>query len=202
MRDSRILSICVSLTSMAGLHCVHGCGVGSRDVPSAVIVELPDGTEVTATQGSGVISLADTEWDFFATAANAQGAAFLRLRFGPNGNLAAFENNTLASEIFGSTILFDGARHNTTQQGLQYAAATYGAETSDGSGFAFEGVLTAFAAGLEAANATAAATGEFVPEDPNLMHGTFEFTSQVTLLNIPEGNQDVTINFEGRRVRE
>ena len=169
-------------------------------MPAAVTVELPDGTEVRATQGSGVISFANTEWDFFAVAGNAQGAAFVRLVFGSNGELTAFENNTLASNIFGSTILFDGARHNTTQQGLQYAAATFGAETSDATGFAFEGVVTAFAAGFEAATANASAMGEFDPDDPDIIRGTFSFSSRVTLLDIPEGNQDFDLNYEGRRV--
>ena len=129
-----------------------------------------------------------------------QGAPFVRLRFGSNGELAAFENSTFAQEIFGSALLFDGVRHNTTQPGLQYVAATYGAETSDSTGFTFEGRLTAFAAGLEAANATASALGEFDPDDPNLMRGLFEFSSRVTLLDYPEGNQDVQFSFLGRRV--
>lgn len=178
-----------------------GCGGGSS-VPSAVTIELPDGTEVRATQGSGVITLADSQWDFFRTASTAQGAAFVRIQFGSQGELTRFDNNTIASEIFGSTLIFDGARHNTTQQGLQYAAATFGAETSDSSGFAFQGLLTAFAAGLEAATATATASGTFDADDPDTMRGTFTFSSRVTLLDIPEGNIDDSFTFVGRRVTE
>ena len=137
---------------------VAGCGSNARDVPTAVTVTLPDGTEERATLGSGVISLAESEWDFFATGSSAQAAPFIRMRFNENGSLRSFENNTLAQEVFGSRILFDGRRHATNQFGLDYTAATYGAETSDGTGFAFEGRFTAFAGGLvEAANGRASA---------------------------------------------
>ena len=185
--------------AMFGLCAMVGCGA-RQDVPSDVTVELPDGTEVRATLGSGVVSLADTEWDFFHVAPSGQGAPFVRLCFGPNGELASFENSTIAQGIFGSTVLFDGVRHNTTQAGLQYVAATYGAETADSTGFAFEGRMTAFAAGLEAAHATASAIGEFDADDANVMRGIFTFSSRVTLLDYPEGNQDSELSFLGRRV--
>lgn len=177
-------------------------GCGGSSAPSAVTIELPDGTEVRATQGSGVITLADSQWDFFRTSSTAQGTAFVRIQFGSAGELTRFDNNTIASAIFGSTLIFDGVRHNTTQAGLQYSAATFGAETSDSSGFAFEGRLTAFAAGLEAASATASASGTFDPDDPDVMTGTFTFRSRVTLLDIPEGNIDDSFTFIGRRVTE
>ncbi len=176
-----------------------GCGGGQSSVPSAVTVELPDGTEVRATQGSGVITLADSEWDFFRTGS---ASAFVRIQFGSSGELTRFDNNTIASNIFGSTLIFDGVVHNTTQQGLQYVAATFGAETADSTGFAFEGHLTGLAAGLEAATATATASGTFDADDPNTMTGDFSFNSRVTLLDIPEGNIDDEFTFVGRRVTE
>ena len=179
-----------------------GCnsGPGANGLPESVTVQLPDGTEVDATLGSGVISLADTSWQLSRTSSNAQGAAFVTIQFGPEGELARFEESTIASSIFGTTLIFDGARHNTTQAGLQYAAATFGAETADASGFAFEGRVTAFAAGLEAASATASAQAEFDPDDPDTIRGTFTFSSRVTLLSIPEGNVDDEFTFIGRRV--
>jgi len=176
-----------------------GC-TQNNNLPGQVEVELPDGTTVQTTLGSGVLSLADSTWDFFRTGSSAQGAAFVRVQFGPEGQLTRFENNTIAREIFGATIIFDGARHNTTQQGLQYAAATYGAETADSTGFSFQGLLTAFFGGLEAANATASAAGTFDADDPNVVRGTFAFSSRVTLLSIPEGNQDDEFSFEARKV--
>lgn len=192
------------IASLLTLGCSGGTGL-----PETITVELPDGSEVQTTMGSGVISFADSSWQFFRTAGNnAQGLPFVTVRFGSNGELAAFENNTLASEIFGSEILFDGQRHNTTQQGLQYAAATYGAETSDAHGFTFEGRLTAFVAVLgQAANATATASGEFDGDDINTVRGTFEFESHVTLNAfdlVPEEYIDMeeVFDFIGHRVIE
>ena len=189
-----------ALLIFLALALLVGCGATATSLPSVVTVELPDGSTVEADQGSGVPSLEDSKWEFFRTAGNLQGAAFVTVVFDDDGALSRFENNTIASEIFGNTILFDGKRHNTTRQGLQYAAATYGAETADASGFAFEGHLEAFAGGLSAANATAIASAEFDPNDPDIVRGTFSFSSRVTLLNIPEGDQDDEFSFFGRRV--
>jgi hypothetical protein len=151
--------------------------------------------------GSGVITLADTEWDFFNTGANAQAAPFIRVRFNENGSLRSFENNTLAQEVFGSRILFDGRRHATNQFGLDYTAATYGATTEDGTGFAFEGRFTAFAGGLiEAANGRASATGTFDPDDPNVMRGTFSYSMHVTIDLIPYPDQADEFSFVAERV--
>ena len=152
--------------------------------------------------GSGVISLADSDWDFFRGTGDPGGAAFVRVRFGSDGNLESFLDNTIASEIFGSEIVFDGQRHATAQPPLEYAAATYGAETSDSTGFTFEGRLSAYAAGFEAATATATAMAEFDDSDPNIVRGTFSFTSQVLLFAemFPQGNMDDEFLFVGRRV--
>lgn len=179
-----------------------GCGLGGTGLPSTVTIDLPDGTTVQVEQGSGATSLADSEWQFYRTAGAGQSIAFLTIRFGPEGDLESFENNTIAREIFGSTILFDGQRHTTVQKGLEYAASTYGAETSDGSGFAFEGRMTAFAAGLQAGYATATATGTFDPDDPDTMTGMFSYSTRVTLISIPEANQDDEFTFIAHRVVE
>lgn len=177
-----------------------GCGGSRNGLPNTVTVTLPDGSMTDATLGAGVIALADTTWDFFRAASNAQGAAFVRVKFGPEGQLDRFENSTIASQIFGETLIFDGERHNTTQSGLTYAAATYGAESTDSSGFAFAGRVTAFAVGLTAATADASAVAEFDADDPNTVRGVFTFSSQTTLIDIPEANQEDEFNFVGRRV--
>ena len=177
-----------------------GCGLGGSDLPSAVTVELPDGSTVEAGKGDGVASLESSTWDFSRTASNGQGTVFVTVVFDENGALARFENSTIASEIFGSTIKFDGIRHNTTQQGLQYVGATYGASTSDATGFAFEGLMKAYAAGIEAATATASSWGVYDPDDSNVIRGEFAFTTVVTLLSIPEGDQDENWTYIGHRV--
>lgn len=200
MQDGR-LRIGALFVGLVGLCFVMtGCGLAGDSLPSSVPVTLPDGSTVTADLGSGVPSLADTAWDVFRVAENAQSVSFVRIRFGPDGNLDGFEDNPFAREIFGATIYFDGARHSTTQQGLEYAAAAYAAETADSTGFTFEGRLKAFAAGLEAGHATATATGEFDSDDPDIIHGTFAFSTRITLLNIPEANQDDEFPYMGRRV--
>lgn len=179
-------------------------GCGGNSVPSGVDVTLPDGTTVNVTLGSGVVTLADSEWEFFHAAGGGQGTPFVKVRFGPEGQLDSFLDNTIASSIFGTTIIFDGARHNTSLAGIQYAAATYGAETSDSSGFTFEGRLTGFAAGFEAAKATATATAVFDEADPDIVNGDFSFTSQILLFPemFPQGNMDDEFPFIGRRVRD
>ncbi len=174
----------VSVFTVVGLL---GCTGGAAGLPESVTVQLPDGTETEATLGAGVLSLADTTWAFtqIYPGGGISGTPFVTIAFGPEGELTSFENNTVASEIFGATILFDGARHNTTQQGLTYAAGTFGAETSDGTGFAFVGELNAFAPVLgKVATAMATASGEFDADDPDVMTGTFTFEGAV-LIELP-----------------
>ncbi len=203
MTKQRVLrtGVCAVLVGLV-IFGMPGCGSRSS-VPATVEVTLPDGSVVDATMGAGVISLANTSWDFYAGAA-ARGTPFVRVRFGDEGNLEAFEDNTIASEIFGATIAFDGERHSTSQSGLTYSAATYGAETSDASGFTFEGRLSAFAAGFEAAAVTATATAEFDPDDPNVVSGTFYFKSEVLLFAdmFPDGNAEDEFAFIGQKVVE
>jgi hypothetical protein len=180
-----------------------GCGSAQRSgLPETVTIELPDGTTVEADQGAGVASLANSRWEFFRTSSSAQALAFVTIIFGPEGNLESFEDNTIAPEIFGDTIVFDGQRHSTTRQGLQYAAATFGAETADATGFAFEGRLTAFAAGIQAAKGTATASATYDPDDPDTVVGTFTFSTRVTIASIPDANMDDEFAFVGHRLTE
>ena len=205
IRSRRVVAFwflsCVVPASLV-LFVLPGCGSRRASLPSSVIVELPDGTTAEVDQGAGAASLANSKWQFFRTAGSAQGLSFVTIVFGPEGNLESFENNTIASEILGTTIIFDGQLHSASQQGLQYAASTYGAETADGTGFTFEGRMTAFAAGIRAGEATANATGTFDPDDPDTMTGTFSFSMRVTLLSIPEANQDDEFSFIAHRVQE
>jgi len=181
-----------------------GCGVngGRGTLPSTITLELPDGTSVEVSQGGGAASLANSTWQFYRTNSAGQSLAFATISFGPEGNLERFDNNTFASEIFGDTIVFDGTVHATNQQGLSYSAATFGAETSDASGFTFEGRLAAFAAGIPAATATATATASYDVDDPDTVIGTFSFSSQVTIASIPDANTEDEFPFVGRRVAE
>jgi hypothetical protein len=194
LRNVTVFAASVSLSLV-------GCGsVGGTGLPETVTIELPDGTTVEAEQGAGAPSLANSQWQFFRTAGSAQALPFVTVIFGPDGELESFEDNTIAQEIFGDTILFDGARHNTAQKGLQYAAATFGAETADASGFTFEGRLTALAAGIEAATATATATATYEADDPDTVVGTFTFSTRVSIAAISNGNTDDEFTFVGRRV--
>ena len=203
----RTVGLLAVLPAVALLMTV-GCS-GSNALPDTVTVELPDGTEVETTMGSGVLAFADSRWQFMrGPGSSAQELAFMVVRFGPNGELEAFENNTLASEIFGSELLFDGEQHDTTQSGLSYSAATYGAETSDAQGFAFESRLAAFVPVLgQVAEATAIASGEFDGDDIDTIRGTFEFVSDVTANAfdmVPEEyvHMEETFSFIGHRIIE
>ncbi len=204
MRTSRAI---LTLVLSGGLIVAIGsCGNKSGAVPESVTVELPDGTTATVTLGAGVPSLADSTWEFFVTgeleSSAAQSLPFLVITFGPEGELTRFDDNTLSPEIFGDTIYFDGDNHSTNQQGLTYTAGTYGAETSDASGFSFVGKLTAFAAGFTAANATITATGTFDADDPGSMTGELTFSVRATVDFIPNANIDQGYSFIAHRVTE
>jgi hypothetical protein len=205
MLSNRILrAVLVSASILVAILTPAGCGSSGSALPDTVTVNLPDGTTSEVTLGSGVASLANTTWHFFLSSEAAQSTPFVVVSFGDEGNLEAFYENTLASEIFGSQILFDGERHNTTQQGLSYAAATYGAQTSDASGFAFEGRLSAFAAGFKVASGEASATGMFDPENPNRMTGTFSFgyDIEVSVPCVPTEGADDSFGFVAERIVE
>lgn len=202
MQGSRI--VVLSLMAAGGLMLCScgGSGGGGNTVPDSATIELPDGTTQVVTLGAGVPSLANSTWEFYATASTAQSAPFLVISFGDNGNLERFDDNTISPEVFGDTIYFDGARHSTNQQGVSYEAGTYGAETSDATGFAFEGVLTAFAAGIKVAEADAGASGEFDAGDPNEMRGTFSIQMEVTANFLPPSSMDETFGFVAYRIEE
>jgi len=164
-----------------------GCSGSATGLPESVTVALPDGTQAEATLGAGVLALADTTWEFTRVYAGGTlgGTPFIRVTFGPEGELTSFEDNTIATELFGDTILFDGAMHATSQEGVSYTAGTFGAATSDATGFAFVGEINAFAAVLgKVATATVTARGEFDADDPNIMSGTFMFEGEV-LVEVP-----------------
>lgn len=174
-------TLCCSLVlflSGSALVTLTGCASPSTSLPATVVVELPDGTTVEVEAGGGVPSLADSSWDFFRSGA---GAAFVRITFGPSGELTSFTNSTIAPEIFGATILFDGVRHATSEPPLEYAATTFGAGTADGTGFAFEAVFVAFALAFEVGDGSATASGTFDPDNGDRMTGTFTFSTQITL---------------------
>jgi hypothetical protein len=138
----------------------------------------------------------------YAVADSAQSVPFITLNFGSEGQLSRFDNNTIATDILGSTIHFDGKRHATRQAGVEYVAATYGAETADASGIAFEGRMTAYAALLEAAKVTASASGTFDEDDPDILRGIFSYSTRVTIASIPGGNQSDSFNFIAYLVTE
>lgn len=192
-----------AMTSLLMLGC-SGTGLPDTDT-----VALPDGTQVQATMNSGVISFANSSWEFVRTGeSSAQGAVFVIVEFGPSGELASFMNFTMGQEFFGSEILFDGERHNSTVQSVQYAAATYGAQTADARGFAFKANLNAFAPVVgQVANATATASGQFDGDDINTVRGTFVFESHVTnnmFGAVPDEYVDIedTMFFVGHRITD
>ncbi len=202
MTSNRVWRTYGVIVGAALFMCVTaGCG-GGGSLPDTVTVELPDGTSAVVSLGAGVPSLADSTWQFYQSFGSGQSLPFMLITFGPQGDLASFENNSIAPEIFGDTILFDGERHATAQAGLSYVAATYGAETSDATGFAFQGLLTAYAAGFKAAEATTIASGTFAPDDPDTMTGEFSIVSEVTIMEMPEANIDESFAFIAHRVVE
>jgi len=187
MSNRNLTSRLTFVLSILVLTALSGCTGRATSLPESVIVTLPDGTQTEATLGAGVLALADTRWEFKQVYAGGQESAtpFVTVVFGTNGELTAFENNTIATEIFGDTILFDGKRHETTQPGVTYTAGTFGAETSDANGFTFVGELNAYATVLgKVATATATADGTFDLTDPNTMTGTFAYDSEV-LVDLP-----------------
>ena len=191
----------IALSCFAALVAV-GCGAGSV-TPSTATLNLPDGTSVEVSQGAGAASLANSAWQCIRTTAAGQSLAFVTLRFGADGALENFEDSMVAQEIFGTTITFDGARHATAQKGITYSASTYGAETSDGTGFSFEGRLTAYAGGIQVGYATAIATATLLPDDPNTMAGTFSYSTRVTVpVEIPGAETDEEFAFIANRMIE
>jgi len=178
-----------------------GCGT-SATLPATVLIELPDGTVTEAGEGAGVGSLANTTWIFFRVISPTSRQQFLTISFGRNGNLEGFSDNTIAPEIFGADVYFDGEMHPTTLDGVTYAASTYGAETADGNGFAFAGRMTAWFGPVVVGEATANATGNFDTLDPDTMTGTFAFTTELNFFEIPEAELDEEFPFIAHRLIE
>jgi hypothetical protein len=194
----------LSATTVFALWAVgswSGCGTAGSSLPQAVTLTLPDGTQVEVNEGGGAPSLANSKWQFYRVAANGQSAAFATIVFGPTGNLQKFEKNKLAENLFGDEVVFDSTRRATKQAGLTYSAATYGAETSDATGFTFEGRFTAYFSGLAAGQAEASASASYNEEDPNTVNGVFHFVTRTTLpIEIPGANQEDTFPFVGQRL--
>lgn len=195
------LAVRIAGFGLAGLMTAlsTGCGSGNDSLPSSVNIELPDGAIVTANRGSGVGSVSDSSWTVYRESNNAAaGIPLVVLKFDSSGVLTSFENNTIASDVFGSTILFDGQTHPTNQPNLSYAAATYGAENQSGLGFNAQ--LAAFAAGFTVATGSASAIGSFT--DENTIRGLFSFRTQATQFAASVGgdlatqaNQEDTFQF-------
>ena len=197
------LSDCIGVGLICGLFgAVAGCAQSRSTLPSTVEVELPDGTSVSVEQGSGVASLANSAWEF----TDANGQAFVIIRFGPKGELTKFEDNTIASDILGTTLLFDGETHDTGVPPVQYTAATFGAETTTGTGFGFQGLLSASVPIIgSVGSGEASATGTFSATDSNVMTGTFTYAFEVNSslpFEIPfsTDNLNGTIRFTATRV--
>ena len=121
MRCDQLRKLLTTFPTALAFMMIAGCGSSGNGLASEITVELPDGTTTQVTAGAGVITLADTSWEFFATSGSAQGLPFVTINFGSEGELKAFENNTSGSEIFGTSIIFDGQLHATAQDGLSYA---------------------------------------------------------------------------------
>ena len=179
----------VATVCMAGM--LIGCGAGGTSFPEKTQLELLDGTLIDADRDGGAPSLASSAWDFFRQNDNGTPGLFLvHIEFGPDGNLTGFEENTLAAEVFGQTIILDGERHDTTQEGVSYAGATYGGEAETGLGF--EVRVAAYYSAFQVAEGYASAIGEFTDEDT--IEGMFTFRTEVSDLAEsfvgPEANQD------------
>lgn len=176
MKSSKVRALTLVAVALVSTSVMFGCGAGGS-FPETLPLELLDSTVIDATLGGGAPSLANSEWVFYRRNANGdRGALLLRIPFGPEGNLVSFEDNTLATQVFGQTIILDGQKHDTAQEGLSYAAATYGGESESGLGFAAQ--LTAYYSVLQVAEGEASAIGEFLDEDTIV--GTFSFNVEVS----------------------
>jgi len=165
---------------------VVGCG-NSSTLPGSVQVSLPDSSTQTAMLGSGVQSLANTEWSVFRAADN---RFMAKITFDENGAMSALmDNQVLGKEVFGSSIIADGQVQSTAIDGLSYTAGSFGSEND--SGFAFEMRAVAFFSGIEVGNGSAKASGT---HDADTMEGTFSFkftlsSLAASLVTIPEGTK-------------
>jgi hypothetical protein len=197
MRSKSFFPAVVLITMLITLPVVTGCG-GGKSLPDQVTVEFPDGSTAAATLGSGPASLANSEWAVFRAGTTGAGTQFVRLVFDEDGGIEEFADNTISPHIFGDTIYLDGQVHATAQSGLTYTAGVYGAESADGQGIAFEVRLKGFFAGFTAATGEASANATRVGDDT--LEGTFYYKTEVTLIDMPEGNQEETFDFIAERL--
>jgi hypothetical protein len=198
MQNKLLIPASLFSALLLSLPLLTSCG-NNANLPQALEVTLPSGIVTNAQVGTGPASLANSEWRVYRVANNAQGTPFLTLIFNEDGGISEFADNSIAPQIFGDTIILDGQRHPTTQEGLTYAAAVYGTESDDGSEIAFEVRLRGYAASLVAATGEASAQATRIDEDT--MEGTFYYKTEVTIVDIPGANQEETLNFRAERVR-
>ena len=164
------MRICLAVVfPIVAITTLVGCQGGSG--PETETITLPDGTVVIVGQDDGALSLANSRWEL-----RNGDTAFVTFVFDGGGNLTSFQDFTLASDFLGSEIILDDTKHDTGVPPVQYSAITFEAETSDGTGFAFNTSLAAFVPILgEIASGTADATSELDPNDPDIMTGDFVF---------------------------
>ncbi|HNQ21810.1 MAG TPA: hypothetical protein PKK06_01825 [Phycisphaerae bacterium] len=176
MSNTSVRGALVAVVAMTTVGLVGGCGSGGGFAKTASL-ELLDGTIIEAPMSGGAPSLANSEWMFYRRNADGTpGAPLVRVPFGPDGNLISFEDNTLAVDVFGETIILDGERHDTSTDGVSYAAATYGAEGASGLGFQVQ--VFAYYSSFQVAEGEASLIAEYV--DADTLVGTFYFRTEVS----------------------
>ncbi len=200
MKMNRTVSLREKLVFMLAAAFVLTLMVGCAgpSLPQSLEVELPDGSKVEAEIGTGPASLANSEWEVYRVSSTGQAAPFVTLVFDENGSITKFEDNTIAPEIFGDTIILDGQRHSTAQAGLSYSAGVYGADTEDGTEIALETRIKGFAAGIQAATVEARVAGTYTDDTRTSMTGVFSYKSVVPNF-IPNGNVEDEFNFRADR---
>lgn len=191
--------IAVSALSLVALIALTGCGFG----PQTFAFELPDGTILIVPSRSGPESLANSAWALIDAAT---GTTIVTIRFGPAGNIERFENNTIAQDVLGSTLIFDGRRHDTSIPLVEYEAVAFGAPIS-ATGFVFHAEMTALAPLVgEVASGVADVSGEVDPET-DIMMGTLSFEFELSSLasrfvDVPEESLTGEFVFTATRVVE
>lgn len=165
-----MMRICLSVAfPVVAVTTLVGCNGNIGPVEETLT--LPDGTEVTVGQDDGAVSLANSRWEL-----RNGGTPFVTIVFDAGGNLTTFVDFTLASDVLGSELILDNKKHPTGITGVEYSAITFEAETADGMGFTFRTLISASVPIFgEIASATATATSQLDPGDPNIMTGDFVF---------------------------
>lgn len=193
MRNKAILGAVVLGVSLMLTTLVVGCGAAGAPLSESLTVTLPDGSSADAQLGKGPESLANKKLTIQRSSSSGQSFTFLSIVFNEDGGIEEFNENQLARQIFGDRIILDGKEYPTAQQGLTYSGGVYGAGTEDGEGIVFEARINAYAARLLAARATASVTGTWV--DDTTLTGTLEYSSETTLIDIPEANIKDSFDF-------